>query len=90
MNYIDVNVFSNYKPVIWCAKMKVNCINWVEKNLMDGSVNLITNTSKFISEFDKKNQTGNVQVYNSYAFIITTVIISCVIIAYTIMLSQFN
>ena len=90
MNYIDINVFSNYKPVVWCAKMKVNCINWVEKNLMDGSVNLITNTSKFISEFDKKSQTGNVQVYNSYAFIITTVIISCVIIAYTIMLSQFN
>ena len=90
MNLIEINIFTNYRPIIACAKLKVACINWIETNLMSGSVKLITEVSKNISEFDQKCQTRNIQTYNSYAFILTTIIISCVIIAYTIMLNQFS
>lgn len=90
LNLIEINIFTNYRPIIACAKLKVACINWIETNLMSGSVKLITEVSKNISEFDQKCQTRNIQTYNSYAFILTTIIISCVIIAYTIMLNQFS
>ena len=90
LNVFEMNVFSNYKPVIACSRFSVRITGWVEKNIMEGCVKIITYAFKKISRLDMKAQSGNIQRYNAYAFIIVTLILSCLIIAYIIMLSYIG
>ena len=57
---------------------------------MNRAVTFTARTMEKFSEWDSKAQKRNVQAYNAYAFILVTTVISCVIIAYTIVLSQLS
>ena len=43
-----------------------------------------------LSKWGSKLQTKNIQSYNAYAFILVTIVVSLVIIAYKIMLNQIS
>ncbi len=81
-NFIDTQVFANYKPVLASAKFGVKTSEFIEKYIMNGTVKLITNTAKGLSKLDLIAQSGNIQRYNIYAFIIITTILTCLIIGY--------
>lgn len=81
--FVDTHILANYKPLIFTAKCGVKTSEFVENRIMNGTVNLITNSSKWFSKMYLKAQNGNVQRYNAYAFIIMTIIITCLIIGYT-------
>ena len=87
MDYFDNKILSNYKPIIFISKLPVKIIDWVEKNIMNGTVKFVSNFSKGISRQDMILQSGNVQTYNAYAFIIITLITAFAIIGYTIILN---
>ena len=57
---------------------------------MNGFVRFVAGGSKKISELDSILQTGNVQTYNAYAFIVVTIVIALVIIAYKLVLNQIG
>jgi len=81
---IDKKILSNYKPILCLSKMFVGVINWTEVNVMNNYVNLISKISKNMSKGTKMLQSGNVQTYNAYAFIIVTIIVALLIIGYTV------
>ena len=87
MNYIDEKVLSDYKSFIFISKLPVRLIGWIENNIMNRAVTLISYVSNNISKGDTLLQSGNVQTYNAYGFIIITLIIALVIIGYTIILN---
>ncbi len=89
-NFIDVKILGNYKPVKVCARGGVLLVNLVETYIMNKAVTFTAKTVEKFSELDSKAQKRNVQVYNAYAFILAAIIISCVIITYTIVLSQLS
>lgn len=89
-NWIDLKVFGNYKPVIFLASSGVKAAGWIETNIMNKSVSLVVASAKKLSQIDLKIQKKNVQVYNAYAFILITIIISLVILGYTLMLNQIS
>ena len=80
---IDKNIFGNYTPVLKLTSGSIKFVNFIETKIMNGAVKFVTNTSKKLSYTESKIQNGNVQKYNAYAFIIITVIITCLIMAYT-------
>ena len=86
-NFIDKNIFSNYKPIISISKLGVKSAYFIENNVFNNSVNIISNTTNKLSIFDKKIQKGNVQYYNAYAFLIITIILTCLILVYTAIMS---
>lgn len=90
MNFIDVKVFGNYKPLLIASKCGVKTAEWIEENIMDKSVTLTVNLTKILSKWGSKLQTKNIQSYNAYAFILVTVVVSLVIIAYKVILSQIS
>ena len=51
---------------------------------MNGVIRLIEKSFKRISLIDLKAQNSSIQAYNAYAFIIISLILLCVIIAYII------
>ena len=81
-NLIDTKFFGNYNLLINSAKCGVKVSDWVENNVMNGAVRLTTGIAKMFSKLYLVAQNGNIQRYNAYAFIIITVIISCLIIGY--------
>lgn len=87
-NFIDTKILSNYLPIILSAKFGVKVSNFIETRIMNGTIKLITNTSKNISKLDLIAQNGNIQRYNAYAFIIITTIITTLVIGY-ILLYQY-
>ena len=87
MNYTDNKILSNYKPISGISKSFVKITNWIEINVFNKTVNFVGNASKWLSKRDMQLQSGNVQTYNAYAFIIVTVITALVIIGYTIILN---
>lgn len=89
-DFVERRFFANYKPVLKLAQFGVKAFNFVELNVMNKSVSLIASASKKMSEWDSYLQSKNVQTYNAYAFILITIIVSCVIIAYTMLVSQFS
>lgn len=89
-NIVDVKILSNYKPFKACLIFGINVVDFIETKIMNGFVRSITAGSKKISEWDSILQTGNVQTYNAYAFILVTIIIALVIIAYKLVLSQIG
>ena len=89
-NFIDVKILGNYKLILMGVKNAVKLSNFVETKIMNGVVRFTTSAAKRFSQWDSCLQSGNVQTYNAYAFILVTIIISFIIISYTIMLSQYN
>ena len=79
MDYTDNNILSNYKPILYISKICINTGNWIEVNILNRTVTTIGNISKWFSKKDMLLQSGNIQTYNAYAFIIVTVIIALVI-----------
>ncbi len=89
-NYIDVRIFGNYKFTVKTAKFFVNVFKFIENKIMNGSINFISRSFKRLSIFDKKSQTSNIQTYNAYAFIIITIVLTCLILGYTAIISFMN
>ena len=90
LNFIDVKIFANYRPLLWISGMGVKLAGWIENNIMNRTVSLTVSGAKKISELDAKIQSGNVQAYNAYAFIIVTIIITLVIIEYAYIIKQMT
>ena len=82
-DFIDTRIFGEYRPLIWCSKFGVKTVNFIETKVMDGVVNLIKNTAKWVSKLDLIAQNSSIQRYNAYAFGIITLIIICLVLAYT-------
>lgn len=89
-DFVDVKILSNYKPLKVCLKFGVNISDFIETRIMNGFVRFVAEGSKKISELDSILQTGNVQTYNAYAFIVVTIVIALVIIAYKLVLNQIG
>ena len=83
---IENKVFSNYKPLLYISKLTVRIADIIEEKVMNKSVETVRDISKFFSRCDKHMQSGNVQTYNAYAFILVTIIIAFVITGYTLLL----
>ncbi len=90
LNIIETRLFGNYKPILCISKLCVKTSNWIEENIMNKSVGITSDTSKLLSETDKRLQSGNIQNYNAYGFIIITAIITLVIISYTFIIGQIE
>lgn len=85
-NWIDKKVFGNYKLILSSAKLGVKSSEFIETKIMNGGINYITKVFKQMSLINIKAQSGNIQNYNAYAFIILTIILTFLILAYTAML----
>ena len=72
------------------SKCGVKTAGWIEENIMNKSVTLTADLTKMLSKWGSKLQTKNIQSYNAYAFILVTIVVSLVIIAYKIMLNQIS
>ena len=86
----DENILGNDKLIIFLSKLPVKLTNWVEENIMNKSVKIVVNSAKLISKTNIKMQTGNIQRYNLYAFIIITILVSVLVIAYTTIISNMR
>ena len=85
-SYLLAGEATNYIPLVWCAKLPVKITGWIEENIINKIVKLTAFGLKSLSHIDMKAQSGNIQRYNAYAFIIVTLILSCLIIAVTVSL----
>ncbi len=85
----DSDVLDNYSIIksstIYCVKLVHN----IEENVMNRIVSLVAKFVKDISEIDLRGQTGNIQQYNLYAFIMITLITTCLLIVYTAITTYF-
>lgn len=88
--YVDLEILGNYKFITYIAKLCVRIFDFIENRIMNGTINFITKNFKNLSVFDKKSQTSNVQTYNAYAFIIITIVLICLILGYTAIMSYVN
>ena len=89
-DFIELNFLSNYKPVMLFAKCSVKISDWIEENIMNKSVKITVNSAKKLSEWGAKLQSRNVQTYNAYGFILLTIVITLIIIGYTMMFNQLS
>lgn len=86
-NWIDMKIFSNYKFLINSAKLGVKISAFIENNVMNGAVRFITNVFKKLSLVNLRAQNGKIQRYNTYAYIIITIILICLILGYIAILN---
>ena len=89
-DFIELNFLSNYKPIMLFAKCSVKISGWIEDNVMNKSVKITVNSAKKLSEWGAKLQSKNVQTYNAYGFILLTIVITLIIIGYTMMFNQIS
>ena len=89
-DFIELNFLSNYKPVMLFAKCSVKISGWIEENIMNKSVKITVNSAKKLAEWGAKLQSRNVQTYNAYGFILLTIVITLIIIGYTMMFNQLS
>lgn len=85
-NFIDKKVFANYRPLIYTAKSGVNTFSFIENKIMNETLNFIAKTIRKLSIFDLKAQNGSIQRYNTYAFLIITLIILGMLLIYFIII----
>lgn len=85
-NWIEKNIFANYMLPLGFVKLGVKTSGFIENKIMNGCIIFVTDFFKKVSLFDLKAQSGNIQRYNAYAYIIITVILTCLTIGYTAML----
>lgn len=88
--WFEKNICENYRGIIYLSKSGVRTAEWIENNVMNASVSAVSKSSRYISLKDKKMQSGNVQNYNAYGFIILTIIIVLVIMSYIIIMGQLE
>ena len=89
-NWFDTKVFGEYRPILWLSKAGVKIAEFIETEIMNGGISVITNCAKGFSKLDIRVQNGNIQRYNAYAFIIITIIITCLIFAYIAIISYLG
>lgn len=80
--WIDLKIFGNYLLLTSSAKFGVKTFALIENKVMNGALNLTTKFFKKLSLIDSRAQSGNIQHYNAYAFIIITIILTCLIFGY--------
>ena len=85
-NVIETRFFANYTLPIKMTKLGVLTSSFIENKIMNGYINFVKKSFKDISLLNLKAQNGNIQRYNTYAFIIITVILVSLILAYSVML----
>jgi len=85
-NTVDTKVFGNYSILIFLSKSIVKFFSFIEENIMNGFIRFIVRTFKKLSVVYKKLQTGNLENYNTYAFIIITITIVSILISYLIIM----
>ena len=90
LSLFDTKILGNYKPLIYTADFLVKVVNWIEINIMNKSVFIVADISRRISAIGKQLQTSNVQWYNFYGFIIITVILSVLVIAYSAIMAYIR
>ena len=89
-NWLDIKVLGNYLIPIFFARTCVNTSSFIEEKLMNGCVNFTKNSLKKLSLINLRAQTGSVQRYNAYAFIIITIILVCLTLGYNALLIYFG
>jgi len=89
-NKFDSSVLSNYFVIKSFAKYSVKTFSFIEQYVMNGTVEFVRNSFNKLSMFDLKAQSGNIQQYNAYAFIIITLIIIGLIFAYFAIISYMG
>ena len=89
-NWIEAKIFTNYKPILFTSASMVKITDTIENDIMMGAVKFITKTSKRCSYLYSKLQSGNIQKYNAYAFIIITLILTSLVIAYTAIITYIG
>ena len=89
-DFIDTKILNNYNPLGVILKGGIKFADFVETKIMNGSVSFVENSSKKISEIDSILQSGNVQTYNAYAFILVTIVITFVLVTYKLVLNQMG
>lgn len=85
-NFIENQILSNYKLIISSAKLSVKVSSFIENKIMNGTINLITNSFRKLSLLNLKAQNGSIQRYNIYAFLITVVTLICVLFSYFVVI----
>lgn len=85
-NLFEIKILNNYFLPINIAKISVKFISFIEEKFMNGFVKFIIKIFNKISLLNLKAQTGNIQRYNTYAFAIITIILTCLMLSYTAIL----
>ena len=85
---VEKKIFENYKPTINFARYSIKLTNWIEENIMNKSIKYTSCAVKALSKWDLFMQNGNIQTYNAYAFILVTIVITCVIIGYAFIITH--
>ena len=88
--FVEDKIFANYIPVVCATKKSVKIAGFVEKNIMNAYVNLTVKASKKISIMGSRLQNSSIQKYNMYAFIIVTLVLSCLILAYSFIINYLG
>ena len=86
LNFFDVKVLANYGIVLSLTEFGVRVFNFIEEKIMNGTVNFVSKLFRNLSLCDLKAQSGNIQKYNAYAFIIITVVMICLILGYSLLI----
>ena len=81
-NFVDTKLLANYKPVLASAKGAVRFASFIEEKIMNGALKTLVKMFRKISYIDLRAQDGSIQRYNTYAFIIITLILVCLIFGY--------
>ena len=85
-NLIDKNIFANYTLPIKFVKKGVFISSFIENNIFNKFINNIKKYFRYFSLVYLKSQNGNIQKYNTNAFIIITIILTCLMLSYTAIL----
>ncbi|MBQ7764725.1 hypothetical protein IJ384_05090 [bacterium] len=83
-SFIEQTYLSNYSFIEKTIRFGITIFAFIENKVMNGVIRLIEKSFKRISLLDLKAQNSSIQAYNAYAFIIISLILLCVIIAYII------
>ena len=89
-NWVDLNIFANYTLLIKSSNLGVKTASIIEHSVMNKSVQLIEKSFKYLSQKHKQAQSGNIQRYNAYAFMIITAILTFLILAYTAIINYIG
>ncbi|MCQ2739636.1 MAG: hypothetical protein MJ237_05350 [bacterium] len=89
-DFVDKKLFSEYGIIITISKFLIKLFGFVEKNIINKIVDLIIRAARWTSKSDLKVQSGNIQKYNFYAFILLSVAVFVMVIAYTAILEYIG
>lgn len=84
---LDTKFFANYNLILSFARFGVKISGFIENKIMNGAVKTIAMIFKRISLLDLKAQNSNIQSYNAYAFVILTIVLVCLILGYSFLIT---